>query len=942
MKKLTFAFACASTLALFAAPISVATFEAQDLLDKTVGGKTDAGGTIGDIYWQYVGASGSEDSSVVTAYGGENLPVPTGPQLSGTPGSNYLNLSTEGGTLWRSFNASPSDLGAAEEVGERLYIDTMVQFTPTEDDSDPEMATEDKLAIWLHKSTDADGNTTVALKVRAGYYDEGMSHRVATYTLNTAKPVVEGTWYRLSVKAIDNILENEDLGLKYSGFEIRIDGELAKASVPTMHETMVSGLQESELLSSDAVASITAGQFIVSKVQATPGVATTITAVGFKGSGAIDDLVTTHDDLFVPAQPVEFTIETADGVTASWSKTADGEFTAYAAGAKAEPGTIYVKLATADGGVKIVEQTVAASGANAFDLTSETADWSWYLGDAVEGAYVIDDETELEKLAEKAVTLGTDGVTFKLGANIALTKPWAGIGTTNSATDCFKGTFDGQGFKISNVVMKDNGAGKNHYRGFFNQIDGGTVKNLTVESFGFGTTPPSGEYGSAAIAGIANNATIENCVSEGTVASSTHNAGGIVVRIKDTTVKGCTNKANLTGNYTKIAGVVVFCMNSATACLIENCKNEGTLTAVGVDSIKTDDGKDFKAGSDGVAGIIAYVGDGKLTIKDCSNTGALVKGANANSGAKLGQIIGWNHAGVKALEGTITGTTAARMICDMSTPATRHLATVVGGVATLVEDSTIAAGGSYMAMATGCTVTLANVNDSITIDTTLADVTVTTAAENAEVKTEGNVYTVVANAVAVTGVTLDKTTAEITVGGETLTLTATVAPENATDKTVTWETSDAKIATVDGGVVTAVAAGEVTITATAGGKSATCTVTVKAASKPYPAYIADGDKAKYDAWVSTYSVTDRVDTGKALQAAYLLNVAPTEAAAEKDMFAIKSITVDAAGNVNVVPPAKNSKGAAFNGTVEVLGATALDGEWTPKAAGHKFFKAILK
>ena len=317
MKKLTFAFACASTLALFAAPISVATFEGVAPGFTGLSGKTDAGENGNEVYWQYMGASGSEDGSVVTAYGGDNLPAPTG-QLSGTPGSNYLNLSTEGGTLWRSFNASPSGLGSAETVGERLYIDTMVQFTPTEDGGAPETeANTDKLAIWLHKSTDTDGNTTVALKVKAGHYDASMNHSVAEYTLNTAKPVVEGTWYRLSVKAIDNILLNETQGLKYSGFEIRIDGELAAASVPTIDEAFVSALKESELLSNDAEASITAGKFIVSMVQATPGEATTITAVGFKGSGAIDDVVTTHDELFAPAVPVDFTITTADGVTAS-------------------------------------------------------------------------------------------------------------------------------------------------------------------------------------------------------------------------------------------------------------------------------------------------------------------------------------------------------------------------------------------------------------------------------------------------------------------------------------------------------------------------------------------------------------------------------------------------------------------------------------------------
>ncbi len=83
--------------------------------------------------------------------------------------------------------------------------------------------------------------------------------------------------------------------------------------------------------------------------------------------------------------------------------------------------------------------------------------------------------------------------------------------------------------------------------------------------------------------------------------------------------------------------------------------------------------------------------------------------------------------------------------------------------------------------------------------------------------------------IVVTGITLDKTTATVKEGA-TVTLTATVTPENATDKTVTWSTSNEAIATVSGGVVTGVKAGEVTITAKAGDKSATCTVTVTAAT----------------------------------------------------------------------------------------------------------------
>ena len=84
-------------------------------------------------------------------------------------------------------------------------------------------------------------------------------------------------------------------------------------------------------------------------------------------------------------------------------------------------------------------------------------------------------------------------------------------------------------------------------------------------------------------------------------------------------------------------------------------------------------------------------------------------------------------------------------------------------------------------------------------------------------------------AIAVTSVSLDKTTASITVG-ETVTLAATVSPSNATNKSITWTSSDTTRATVNtNGVVTGVDEGTVTITATSAAdstKKATCTVTV--------------------------------------------------------------------------------------------------------------------
>ena len=83
--------------------------------------------------------------------------------------------------------------------------------------------------------------------------------------------------------------------------------------------------------------------------------------------------------------------------------------------------------------------------------------------------------------------------------------------------------------------------------------------------------------------------------------------------------------------------------------------------------------------------------------------------------------------------------------------------------------------------------------------------------------------------VAVQSVSLNKSTLSLTVGGSE-TLTATVLPSNATDRTVTWTVSPAGYATVSGGVVKAVAAGNCTVTASSGGKSAACAVTVAAAS----------------------------------------------------------------------------------------------------------------
>ena len=178
----------------------------------------------------------------------------------------------------------------------------------------------------------------------------------------------------------------------------------------------------------------------------------------------------------------------------------------------------------------------------------------------------------------------------------------------------------------------------------------------------------------------------------------------------------------------------------------------------------------------------------------------------------------------------------------------------------------------------------------------------------------------------VTGITLSQTEAAVTIGGETLTLTATVAPDNATDKTVTWTSSDPTVATVANGVVTAVAAGTATITATATNGtddttddfSATCTITVTdpdqeaadavlALFDALPADITLEDKAAIDAARAAYDAL--TDDQKAL-------VTPEDlaklTAAEAALAALEATGVE-----NIQGNVKNVK-TMVNGQIYIL------------------------
>jgi hypothetical protein len=87
--------------------------------------------------------------------------------------------------------------------------------------------------------------------------------------------------------------------------------------------------------------------------------------------------------------------------------------------------------------------------------------------------------------------------------------------------------------------------------------------------------------------------------------------------------------------------------------------------------------------------------------------------------------------------------------------------------------------------------------------------------------------------IAVESISLDRT-ADTLIVGQTLTLVATVLPDSATEKTVNWTSSDTAIATVNNGIVSAIAFGKVVITATTkdGNKTAICNIVVDTINVP--------------------------------------------------------------------------------------------------------------
>ena len=329
MKKLMTIFASAATLCAVGVAkgekISGTGFETEGANPAYVAGlgldttKDDAGRQAGASgfakTWLDVGVL---DGAIVTNYGGPGAAVAaevaaaTGVRVEDLE-SNYLMLDSAD-LVTRYAKAGNDNTVALTAAG--IYIDTLVKFTPSED-TEPETTEGDKLCIWVNVD-EATGATN--LMVKAGYISDISGENIAPTSYVTDYSF-EGAgidnWHRLTVKAIAGIDQYEVL----NGFVIYIDGVVVGTSTPVMCNDFA---EASPLVVANAFPSM---------IYSGNAGGRTLTSIGFKGSGCIDNLQFTTDNPIPTPEPVTYELTiTATGDATNTTYTATTNGTAVATG----------------------------------------------------------------------------------------------------------------------------------------------------------------------------------------------------------------------------------------------------------------------------------------------------------------------------------------------------------------------------------------------------------------------------------------------------------------------------------------------------------------------------------------------------------------------------------------------------------------------------------
>ena len=197
-------------------------------------------------------------------------------------------------------------------------------------------------------------------------------------------------------------------------------------------------------------------------------------------------------------------------------------------------------------------------------------------------------------------------------------------------------------------------------------------------------------------------------------------------------------------------------------------------------------------------------------------------------GAGTATITVTTEDGSKTATCSVTVTAPAAPI-EVTGIALSDVSVAVGGTATLMVTytPTEANTGKAISSWTSSDPTVATVNNGVVTGIAAGTATITATTEGGKSAT----CTVTVTVVAVTGVSLNQSSVNLQIGGTAM-LSATVSPNNASNKNLTWSSNNSAVAMVDqNGLVSAVAAGSATITVASEAdpsKTATCAVTVTA------------------------------------------------------------------------------------------------------------------
>ena len=231
--------------------------------------------------------------------------------------------------------------------------------------------------------------------------------------------------------------------------------------------------------------------------------------------------------------------------------------------------------------------------------------------------YYIANDTDLKAFRDK-VNAGEafEGKTIELTKDISLAEEWApiGNGSRNGSTytdKAFKGIFDGKGKSISNVKITANTTDANDAIGLFGVVDGGTVKNVTLN---VNINVVNNKLAGGAIGLLVNGGTAEKIHVTGNVKAA-DGVGGIVGRMLISgTIKECVNEAVVdaaevgSGSGGGIVGKAYYTA-TGKAMNIQDCENRGSITAA------------YCAG--GIAGLSA------ANVSGCTNSGSVTAGNHA-------------------------------------------------------------------------------------------------------------------------------------------------------------------------------------------------------------------------------------------------------------------------------------------------------------------------